>query len=118
MCLREDSHDYFIAELRGLNIVAHARVVTYMSHGLAELFADMATNWKGWNGSKTWASLEGELDLAAEMDKGGHVSLTVRLREGAPAAWTVTVELLIEAGQLDTLARSARSFQDSVLRAA
>src|SRR5262245_39099383 len=109
LCLREDNRDYFIAEVRGLNLVAHARVVTYMPQGLVELFADMATNWKGWNGAKTWASLEGELELAAEMDKAGHVGLTVRLRKGAPAAWAVTVELLIEAGQLDTLARSARS---------
>src|SRR6185503_12800177 len=43
MCLREDNRDYFVAELRGLNLNARARVGTYMSAGLADMFEEMAT---------------------------------------------------------------------------
>ena len=56
--------DHFIAELRGLNLVAQARVYSYMSTGLAEMFAEMAADWRGWPGEKSWSSLEGELHLS------------------------------------------------------
>jgi hypothetical protein len=116
--LREDDRDYFVAELRGLNLAARARVGTYMSAGIAEMFAEMAANWRGWAGAKSWSSLEGELHLSAAADRTGHITLTVELRDGAPAVWTVTLQLVIEAGQLEALRRAARAFEDSVLSAA
>ena len=118
MRLREDDRDYFVAELRGLNLTGQARVGTYMSAGLAEMFAEMAASWRGWSGKKTWSSLEGELHLSAEADRTGHIALTVELREGAPPVWAVTLLLIVEAGQLDALAGAARAFEDSVLSAA
>jgi hypothetical protein len=117
LTLRAHTRDYFLAELRGLNLMAHARVGTYMSHGLGELFTQMASDWRGWRGAKTWSSLEGELRMSAEADRTGHVSISVELREGAPAIWTVVLELLVEAGQLESLARDARAFEASVLSA-
>ena len=115
--LRQDDRDYFVAELRGLSLAAQARVGTYMSAGLADMFAEMATHWRGWDGTRTWSSLEGELRLSAEADRTGHVALTVELREGAPSVWAVTLLLIVEAGQLERLARAARDFEDSVLSA-
>jgi hypothetical protein len=116
--LSADDRDHFIAELRGLNLVAQARVYSYMSAGLAEMFAGMAADWRGWPGEKSWSSLEGELHLTASADRTGHVTLVAELREGAPALWTVALVLLVEAGQLEALARAAREFEDSVLGAA
>lgn len=107
--------DYFIAELRGLNLHARTRVGTYMSGGLADLFGEMAAQWRGWEGVKTWSSLEGELHLAAEADRTGHVTLTTRLSEGAPSVWSVELVLVLEAGQLERLAREARAFELSAL---
>jgi hypothetical protein len=115
--LRTHDSNYVVAALRGLNLTAQARVGTYMSAGLAEMFAGMAANWRGWTGAKTWSSLEGELHLSAEADRTGHVTLTIELREGAPAVWSVTLQLVIEAGRLDDLARAARAFEDSSLSA-
>ena len=37
------------------------------------------------------------------------------LKEGAPARWTVTFQIVIEAGQLHKLAHAARTFEKSVL---
>ena len=70
----------------------------------AELFEDLAANWRGWLGRKEWRSLEGELRLTAECDRLGHVWITTELGQGSPAAWTATLVVLVEAGQLDGLA--------------
>jgi hypothetical protein len=115
--LREHDRHYFVATLRGPDLNAEARVATYMSAGFVELFDDLAAHWRGWAGKKEWRSLEGELQLTAECDRLGHVWLTVGLCQGAPAVWTVTLVLLVEAGQLEALARAARTFADSILSA-
>ena len=93
--------DYFVAELSGLNLHARARVGPYRSGGLADLFAEMAAQWRGWEGSKSWSSLEGGLHLTAEADRTGHVTLTSRLSEGRASVWTVVLALVLEAGQLE-----------------
>jgi hypothetical protein len=49
--------DYFVAELLGLNLHARARVGTYMSGGLADLFEEMAAQWRGWEESKSLLSV-------------------------------------------------------------
>ena len=116
--LLENEQNFFVAELRGLNLSAQARVGTYMSAGLAKMFAEMAASWRGWTGTKSWNSLEGELHLTAEADRTGHVTLTAELREGMPPVWTVVLLLTVEAGQLEDLARSAHAFEASVLSAA
>jgi len=108
--------DFFLATLRSRGATATARVGTYLSNGLAELFADFAENWKGWEGSKHWSSLEGELSLDAQADRLGHVYLTVALRDGNPAHWTLRAELLLEAGMLSNLAAHARAFEAVILR--
>jgi hypothetical protein len=37
---------------------------------LAALFDDMATNWQGWPGSKSWSALEGQLTCRTASDLG------------------------------------------------
>jgi len=63
------TRDYFLAEVHERNLTASAHIGTYMSHGLAKLFTDMAAEWRGWIGSKTWSSFEGELTVSAQADK-------------------------------------------------
>jgi hypothetical protein len=107
---------YFLATLRSRGVRGTARVGTFMSQGLAELFAHFANNWKGWEGSKDWASLEGELSISARADSLGHIFMNVRLRDGAPAKWTLQAELILEAGALPMLANRARDFETAVVR--
>jgi hypothetical protein len=86
-----------------------------MSHGLADLFAYFAENWKGWEGSKSWNSLEGELSREAHSDKLGHVYMTVTLCEGSPAHWRLRAELVLEAGMLPNRAARAGQFEAAVI---
>ncbi|MCU0648862.1 MAG: DUF6228 family protein [Gemmatimonadaceae bacterium] len=116
--LRVLTGDYLLAELVANDLAASVRVGTFMSHGIAQLFDDMAASWRGWSGAKTWRSLEGELSLSAEMDKAGHVEITAELQAGAPAVWSTSLRLYIEAGQLERLAQHARAFEAQVFGAA
>jgi hypothetical protein len=99
---------FYLANLRSRGVSGTTRVGTYMSQGLGDLFIQFANNWKGWQGPKDWTSLEGELSLSARSDNLGHVFVNVRLREGAPARWTLEAVLVLGAGLLSNLADRAR----------
>jgi Family of unknown function (DUF6228) len=116
--LNEFDRNFFKATLRSRGVSATTNVGTYMSDGLAELFAFFSNNWKGWEGSKNWRSLEGELYIDAHSDRLGHVYLIVRLSDGAPARWTLEANLVLEAGMLAELAARAREFEEVVSVAA
>jgi hypothetical protein len=71
-------------------------------------FADLAAQWRGWEGNKEWEA-DG-LAFAASHDGLGHVTLDVILESPPSLAdvWRVRVSLRLEAGTLDRLAREAR----------
>ena len=77
---------------------------------LDRLWRDLAENWRGWEGTRSWQSLEGDLELSATSDRLGHVALEVRLEEGAPFPWRVHGKLSLDAGQLHRIAAAARTF--------
>jgi Family of unknown function (DUF6228) len=80
--------------------------VTY----LAALFDDLAANWRGWTGSKSWSALDGQLDLECSHDGLGHITVTIELHPLDRTRWFVRGGLVIAAGALDELAQSARRF--------
>jgi hypothetical protein len=82
--------------------------------GIDGVFADLGTtlsgfveglaaDWRGWDGVRTWRSMERELCLDARHDGLGHVSLGVTLRASVPnwddTAWTARTVFLLEAGE-------------------
>lgn len=78
---------------------------------LSSFFSDLARDWRGWDGAKTWDSIEGVLRLSATHDGIGHVSIRVTLQSStSPDAWALDATLNIDAGALDMLARDASSF--------
>ena len=78
---------------------------------LGILFRRIADDWRGWDGERGWASLEGDFRLAATHDGLGHIALVVRLRSGPePDRWRVEGTIWLEPGQLDALAREAAAF--------
>ena len=77
---------------------------------LDRFWRDLAENWRGWEGTRSWQSLEGDLELSATSYRLGHVALEVRLEEGAPFQWRVHGKLSLDAGQLDRIAAAARAF--------
>ena len=76
---------------------------------LAEFFNELSANWKGWEGDKSWASMEGEFKIEATTNRTGHVVIKVTTNQNN-YAWHVIAELAIEAGQLESAAKHLRVF--------
>ena len=93
------------ATLRSPGLEARRLVGHHYALGFEELvdfFADLERDWRGWEGSKTFVCLEGDLTLAAIHD--GHVWLTIRLRHATlEEGWDVTT--LEEGWDVTTLVR-------------
>jgi hypothetical protein len=87
---------------------ARALASSYVVGSPAVLFAEMAQEWRGWSGKKTWQDLEGRVSLAAESDSVGHVLLTVDL-VGHDFEDRLRVVFQYEAGQLEDLAVAVRN---------
>jgi Family of unknown function (DUF6228) len=102
------SIDHFWVRVTDQNLSAAAQVYAAIppSHP-APLFADMA----GWNDELAWESLEGELKIRCGRDRVGHIFIRVELRSGpSPDDWRAVVQILAEAGQLESIARRAELF--------
>jgi len=78
---------------------------------LEELFRDMAAEWMGWAGEKTWSDLENSVEIVATSDKTGHISLRITLN-GQDGDTQLRTCLKFEAGQLESFAEEvARLFK-------
>lgn len=78
-------------------------------HGYADGFRDLVVfftelerDWRGWDGVRSWESLEGDLLIAARHEHG-HVVLRVTLRysvaEWGRAGWSATADLTVDPGE-------------------
>ena len=76
-----------------------------------KLFESIEKEWKGWQGEKSWGSLEGEFNISAISDKTGHITLKARIASGhyVPSARLET-ELIVEAGQVEGILKKAKAF--------
>lgn len=82
-----------------------------LDKGLSKFFAELAEQWTGWDGSKTWTSLEGEFKLECLHDRVGHVTTTATLRSNAYGhGWTGQIRFDIAAGQLEDIAAGVKRF--------
>ena len=75
---------------------------------LADYFADLARDWRGWRGAKQWEGIEGGLKLCCTHDGLGHVSVGVSLNHLSGAGWETLVDVPVDAGQLDVVASGMR----------
>lgn len=103
------SPEYLLAELRSGhlgNLIAVKRIYSagYAAdfQGLAGFFANLAAGWRGWDGERSWESIEGDLRLDARHSHG-HVQLRVTLRADGPGwgngGWTATADLTLDPGE-------------------
>ncbi len=98
--------------LRENEFEVSARVYAFdpLDNGLSKFFAELAQEWKGWDGSKTWTSLEGEFELKCEHDRIGHVITTATLHSSPYGhGWTGQIRFDIAAGQLEDLAAGVKA---------
>jgi hypothetical protein len=94
-----------IAELRSDGLIATRRVYHGYTQGFADLadfFAGFAADWRGWDGARTWESVEGDLRIEAQ-HKFGHVQLRVTVRAHGSGwgneGWSATADLTIDPGE-------------------
>lgn len=105
--------DYFHVELANPEFRGASRVwqIPDQQFDLAALFEWMAINWQGWKDEQEWSSIEEDLQVAVATDSLGHVFMTVELNNRNSAnPFFLKTTLLLEAGQLEGLAKEARRF--------
>lgn len=60
----------------------------------SSFFEDLALNWRGWDGGKTFDSLEGDFQLSAKHDR--HIRISFELAQfEKPTTWATTGELTL-----------------------
>ena len=105
--------DYFHVETTNPEYSGAVRVWAYTdSHGLANLFEAVAGDWQGWHGEKKWSSIEGEFSIVATSDKLGHISFAVEMHHdfGATEPWRLKATVVVDAAQLEAIAKNAKDF--------
>ena len=106
--------DELVCELRAETMSASRRVYALGFTDLAEFFEGLATDWRGWTGSRAWRSLESDLEITADHHR--HVRLRVALR-GDPyrSDWRVSATIELDPGEeLSTVAADVRALVDSM----
>jgi hypothetical protein len=104
--------------LAGHGVQGENFVWFHRSPGLTEFFRDLAAHWNGWKGPKTWESDEGELSIEATTNRLGRVTLRTVLHTDVDPVWRLQLSLLVEAGQLDAIARDVAAFEQALVAAA
>ena len=104
--------DYFTAVYESPAIKVSKRIWGYTDcELLVDLFKFIASEWKGWEGSREWNSIEDEFGVSASSDVSGHVKLELSFREvEGPETWTSQVNIGFEAAQTEQIANKVRKF--------
>jgi hypothetical protein len=97
---------------RGLSASRTCAEAGWQPQSLWRFLAELATDWRGWDGDRTWQSEEGELRLTAVHNKTNTVTVTAELEDGAPPRWKLTAELQLDPGVLQTLAAEAKRLSE------
>ena len=83
--------------------------------GISDLFQQIASNERPWEGLVSWESLEGEFSLGASCSSLGPVTFAIRLRQfNGDEDWDVKAELVSELGQLPKIATDARRLFEGI----
>ncbi|NUV69657.1 hypothetical protein G6W57_21325 [Streptomyces sp. CAI-121] len=80
---------------------------------LSAFLEELATDYQGWEGGRSWHTNDRDLTLSAAFRPGGYVGLTWALRPWTQAAggWGASVTAWLEAGeQMTSLAADIRAF--------
>ncbi|MER7539715.1 DUF6228 family protein [Streptomyces sp. NPDC097704] len=109
-----DSVHYAI-ELRapGLSARVDEVVAWIWDSDLTTFLDELAADYRGWDGERSWQTNDRDLTVSAVFRSGGHVGLTWALRPWVQAAggWGASVTTWLEAGeQMASLAADVRTF--------
>ncbi|MER6628985.1 DUF6228 family protein [Streptomyces sp. NPDC000987] len=104
----------FLVTAQGESARIRVMVRTWDGDGLDVFLAELAEEFRGWNGTRTWRSLEDDLTLAAEHE-GSHVRLTWGLHGHPPNdGWHFEMTTIHAPGEdMRNLAIEMRAFLES-----
>jgi hypothetical protein len=101
----DPARDYLMADLAVDGLRATTRVYAHYAswwRELVDFFAGLAADWRGWSGTREWASLGSELTIQAR-HQFGHVQLRVTVRrdlpDGGNHGWTASADITLEPGE-------------------
>jgi hypothetical protein len=82
-------------------LVASTGIETLNGDGLDDWWQGLADSFRGWEGEKTWESLEHDASLSARHDRTGHVTARVTLRGplGYQPVWEASATFAFDAGK-------------------
>lgn len=110
--------NYLFAHVAVDGLSATKRVYAHYATGwgeLADFFAGLAADWRGWSGMREWSSLESDFKIEARHDYG-HVQLHVTLHHALAGwgnhGWKASADLTLEPGE--QLSRVADEMKDFV----
>ena len=92
----------FLCEISDTGVRATTAIRTLDGDGLTSWATELAQFYQGWEGVRSWKSLEQDLHIDASHDGCGHVSLrfVVRGPRGyEPDAWEASVCVNLDAGE-------------------
>ena len=95
---------------RGLGVSLDFAEAPWEPEGLADFLEEIAGDWRGWSGERSWQSGEAEMRLTVRHDKTNTVLVRVELEDGAPPHWRCQAELELDPGAFDEIARQVRQF--------
>lgn len=108
----DDYVSEFVVEVTADDLAARVPVlVAPGSRELPQFLGDLSDDFRGWDGIRSWQSLEDQLRVDATWLSGGHVALLLHITPSVYDKWTLTVEVTVEAGEeLRGLARELEDF--------
>ena len=92
----------FLCEINDAGVRATTAIRMLDGDGLTSWATELAQSYCGWEGVRSWKSLEHDLGIDASRDGRGHVSLrfVVRGPRGyEPDAWEASVCVNLDAGE-------------------
>jgi len=106
----------FLVKARGQWVSVETSVRTWDGDGLDNFLSALAEDFRGWEGTRTWRSLEHDLALCAEHRTGGYVHLTWRIHDRPPREeWHFETTTVHAAGEeMRNLAVEIHTFLTSV----
>ncbi|MFI8896290.1 DUF6228 family protein [Streptomyces paradoxus] len=106
---------HYAVELRAPVLTARVNeVVAWIWDSDLSVFLDeLAADYRGWAGERSWQTNDRDLAVSAVFRSGGHIGLTWTLRPWPKASgnWSASVTTWLEAGeQMTSLATDVRAF--------
>nr|WP_079155772.1 DUF6228 family protein [Streptomyces ambofaciens]CAK50961.1 conserved hypothetical protein [Streptomyces ambofaciens]CAK51199.1 conserved hypothetical protein [Streptomyces ambofaciens] len=106
---------HYAVELRAPGLTARVdEVVAWIwDSDLAPFLEELAADYRGWDGERSWRNNDRDVAVSAVFGSGGKVGLTWSLRPWPTAAggWAASVTTWLEAGeQMASLAADVRHF--------